>query len=493
MEEKEKTPEAQEQKALDLEPVEHDEDKLEEEEIAEKPDYSKEILEIVRSNDSPKVLRDRLEDHHANDIADVLPDLTAVERRKVYRVLDDDVLSDILEYLDDEDAALYLSEMDPKRAASIVTEIEPDQAVEILRKIPREKRVLLLDLMDADARNDVRLIASFDDEEIGSRMTTNFIVIHENLTVKEAMTELIKQAAENDNISTIFVVDENDDFYGAIDLKELIIARQTDNLEDLIVTSFPYVYGHESIDDCIEKLKDYSEDSIPVLDNQNHLIGVITSSDVIKVVDEEMGEDYAKLAGLTAEEDLEEPLKESIKKRLPWLVLLLALGMVVSSVVSMFEGVVEKLTIIMAFQSMILDMSGNVGTQSLAVTIRVLTDRGINGHMKLQLVRKEMTTGLANGFLLGIIAVAGVGFYIMLSHHMTPVTSIAISTCIGLSLLLAMVISSFVGTIVPMFFDKIGVDPAVASGPLITTITDLVGVVTYYSLAWIMLVHFLGM
>ena len=106
MEEKEKTPEAQEQKALDLEPVEHDEDKLEEEESAEKPDYSKEILEIVRSNDSPKVLRDRLEDHHANDIADVLPDLTAVERRKVYRVLDDDVLSDILESLDDEDAAL---------------------------------------------------------------------------------------------------------------------------------------------------------------------------------------------------------------------------------------------------------------------------------------------------------------------------------------------------------------------------------------------------
>ena len=147
----------------------------------------------------------------------------------------------------------------------------------------------------------------------------------------------------------------------------------------------------------------------------------------------------------------------------------------------------------MAFQSMILDMSGNVGTQSLAVTIRVLTDRGINGRMKLKLIRKEMTTGAANGFLVGCVAVVGVGIYIMLAHHMAVAVSLAISICIGSSLLLAMVISSFVGTIIPMFFDKIGVDPAVASGPLITTITDLVGVVTYYSLAWIMLVHFLGM
>ena len=482
MEEKEKTPETQEQKALDLEPVEHDEDKLEEEEIAEKPDYSKEILEIVRSNDSPKVLRDRLEDHHANDIADVLPDLTAVERRKVYRVLDDDVLSDILEYLDDEDAALYLSEMDPKRAASIVTEIEPDQAVEILRKIPREKRVLLLDLMDADARNDVRLIASFDDEEIGSRMTTNFIVIHENLTVKEAMTELIKQAADNDNISTIFVVDENDDFYGAIDLKELIIARQTDNLEDLIVTSFPYVYGHESIDDCIEKLKDYSEDSIPVLDNQNHLIGVITSSDVIKVVDEEMGEDYAKLAGLTAEEDLEEPLKESIKKRLPWLIVLMFLGLAVSSVVGAFEFVVERLTILMTFQSMILDMSGNVGTQSLAVTIRVLVDESLTVKQKLKLVFKEARAGLFNGLILGFLSFIFIGLFVAFVKGKGIQFGFLVSGCTGISLLISMLLSAIVGTVIPMFFKKIGIDPAVASGPLITTVNDFIAVISYYSL-----------
>ena len=142
------------------------------------------------------------------------------------------------------------------------------------------------------------------------------------------------------------------------------------------------MYGTDLIDECIEDLKDYSEDSIPVLDNDNRLLGVITSANIVDLVDDEMGDDYAKLAGLTAEEDLNEPLRESMKKRMPWLVILLALGMIVSSVVGIFEKVVTNLPIIMCFQSLILDMAGNVGTQSLAVTIRVLMDESLTAKHK---------------------------------------------------------------------------------------------------------------
>ena len=201
-----------------------------------------------------------------------------------------------------------------------------------------------------------------------------------------------------------------------MDLKDLITARQDTRLEDLIVTSYPYVYGHELIDDCIEKLKDYSENSIPILDNDNKLLGVITSQSIVDLVDDEMGEDYAMFAGLTAEEDLKEPLKESMKKRLPWLLVLLALGTVVSSVVGVFEQVVSQLTIIMAFQSLILDMAGNVGTQSLAVTIRVLMDESLTGKQKFQLVLKEMKIGFSNGMILGTISFALVGLYLSLIH-----------------------------------------------------------------------------
>lgn len=451
-------------------------------------DYRAEILGIVRSNASPGIMRNKLEDYHENDLADVFPDLSVAERRKLCRILNLDMLADIFEYIDEKQAAEYLDEMDVRKAAAILSRMETDAVVDVLRMIPKEKRALLLELMDDEARKDMAVIAAFDDEEIGSRMTTNYIEIRENLTVKQAMTELVSQAAKNDNISTIFMVTADHTFYGAMDLKDLITARQDTHLEDLIVTSYPYVYGHELIDDCIEKLKDYSENSIPILDNDNKLLGVITSQSIVDLVDDEMGEDYAMFAGLTAEEDLKEPLKESMKKRLPWLLVLLALGTVVSSVVGVFEQVVSQLTIIMCFQSLILDMAGNVGTQSLAVTIRVLMDESLTGKQKVELVFKEMRIAFSNGAILGILSFLVLGLYIALFKGKTWTFAYAVSGCIGLSLMVAMVISGAVGTLIPLFFKKINIDPAVASGPLITTINDLVAVVAYYGLCGILLI-----
>ena len=450
--------------------------------------YRAEILGIVRSNASPGIMRNKLEDYHENDLADVFPDLSVAERRKLCRILNLDMLADIFEYIDEKQAAEYLDEMDVRKAAAILSRMETDAVVDVLRMIPKEKRALLLELMDDEARKDMAVIAAFDDEEIGSRMTTNYIEIRENLTVKQAMTELVSQAAKNDNISTIFMVTADHTFYGAMDLKDLITARQDTRLEDLIVTSYPYVYGHELIDDCIEKLKDYSENSIPILDNDNKLLGVITSQSIVDLVDDEMGEDYAMFAGLTAEEDLKEPLKESMKKRLPWLLVLLALGTVVSSVVGVFEQVVSQLTIIMCFQSLILDMAGNVGTQSLAVTIRVLMDESLTGKQKVELVFKEMRIAFSNGAILGILSFLVLGLYIALFKGKTWTFAYAVSGCIGLSLMVAMVISGAVGTLIPLFFKKINIDPAVASGPLITTINDLVAVVAYYGLCGILLI-----
>jgi magnesium transporter len=309
--------------------------------------------------------------------------------------------------------------------------------------------------------------------------------------VKAAMRALVDQAAENDNLSTIYVVDSEDRFYGAITLQDLIIAREHTDLEDLITTSYPYVYDHEDVAECIEQLKDYSEDSIPVVDSDMKLLGIITSQDLVEVVDDELGEDYAKFAGLTEEEDLREPLLQSMKKRLPWLIILLGLGLVVSTVVGVFEPVMSMLTILVAFQSLVLDMSGNCGTQSLAVTIRVLMDENLTYHQKLHLVVKEMRVGLCNGLLLGSISFVLVGLYLWLLKSRDLLTAFAVSGCIGTSLVLAMLISSAVGTVIPLFFKRIKVDPAVASGPLITTVNDLVAVVTYYGMSWLLLLNVL--
>lgn len=454
-----------------------------------KPDYEKELTAIIRSKEPDATIREKLDDYHENDIAAVLEDLTLEERKRLYRILGDDMTSEIFTYLDD--VGTYIEELSAEHAADILEVMDADDAVDILDELEEQKSDEIFRLMKDEARQDVTLIHSYDEDEIGSRMTTNFIAIDKNASIRQAMRELIRQAAENDNISTIYVTQEDGIFYGAIDLKDLIIAREYKNLEDIVSTSYPYVYAKETVDECIEQLKDYSEDSIPVLDHDNKILGVITSQDIVEVVDEEMGEDYAMLAGLTAEEDLEEPLFESMKKRIPWLVVLLFLGLIVSSVVGIFEKVVSEITLVVCFQSLILDMAGNVGTQSLAVTIRVLMDENLSGKQKLKLVGKEAKVGLANGILLGVLSIVFIGLYIWAAKAKTPLFAFSVSVCIGAALMLSMLISSVTGTVIPILFKKIKIDPAVASGPLITTINDLVAVITYYGLTWIFLINVL--
>ena len=456
-------------------------------EVLKEPTYVEELLTLFRSNLGKEELLEKISDYHESDIADAMEQMTPEERKKLYPLLGEEYIAEILSYT--EDAAEYLQEINLENAARVISEMDSDDAVDVLENLDADTKTRIVDLLDDDAEKDVKLILSYEDDEIGSKMTTNFIVIGKNLNIRQATHELIRQAGENDNISTIYVVDENEQYYGAIDLKDLIVARDYQNLDDLISTSYPYVGAHEKISECIERLKDYAEDSIPVLSEEGKILGVITAYDIVEAVDEEMGEDYARLAGLMAEEDLKEPLLDSMKKRLPWLVVLMFLGMIVSSVVGIFESVVSQLTILMMFQSVILGMSGNAGTQSLAVTVRVLMDENLEVKQKIGLVAKEVRVGFGDGLLLGILSFIVLGIFIMIVKGRPAGFAFAVSGCIGLALMCSMVISSLTGTLVPMFFNKIGIDPAVASGPLITTINDLIAVIVYYGLSWLFLLE----
>ena len=457
--------------------------------ILSEHNFVEEILKLFRTPMKQAELLDKLSDYHENDIAEAFEELSEEERVKLYPILGAERVAEIISYIEDPDE--YLKEIGIDRAAKVISYMDSDDAVDVLDEFDDSTQEKLVKLLDEDSSHDIRMILSYEDDEAGSRMTTNYIVIHNNLTVRQAMRELVKQAGENDNISTVYVLDGNDKFCGAIDLKDLIIARENTPLEDIISVSYPYVTDHEKICECIERLKDYAEDSIPVLTDEGELIGVITAQDVVEAVDDEMGEDYAKLGGLTEQEDLEESTLTSVKKRLPWLIILLFLGIGVSSVVGIFETVVAVLPIVICFQSLILDMAGNVGTQSLAVTIRVLMDENLSAGEKLKLVGKEARVGFSNGMILGVLSFAFIGVYIWLFKHNPVGYSFMISGCVGLALMAAMVISSLVGTLVPMLFHKIKIDPAVASGPLITTVNDLVAVIAYYGLVWILLIDVL--
>ena len=456
-------------------------------EVLKEPKFTEDIVSIIRSGLGREQLIEKLSDYHEKDIAQSFAFLTREERKALYDTLGAEWISNIFSYI--EEPQDYIEELGIDKLAEVINEMDSDDAVDLLEDIDESVKAKLRPILDEDVKADIQLIHSYDEDEIGSLITTNFVCISKDLSIRQAMRELVRQAGENDNISTIYVVDASEKFCGAIDLKDLIVAREHDVLDDLISYSYPYLLDHEKIAESIEKIKDYAEDSLPVLNSKRELIGILTAQDVIEAVDDEMGEDYAKLAGLTAEEDLKETTLESMKKRMPWLIVLLFLGMGVSTVVAAFEGVVAALPIVICFQSLILDMAGNVGTQSLAVTIRVLMDEDLTGKDKLRLVVKEMKVGFSNGLLLGVLALLCLGVYIKVFKGYTIYQAFMVSGCVGISLLVAMIISSLVGTLVPLFFHKIKVDPAVASGPLITTVNDLVAVVTYYGLAWVLLIQ----
>ena len=449
-----------------------------------------ELLSLIRSKSKPSYIKEELENYHDSDIAEVICYLTEEERKKLYRILGKERVSNVFTYL--ENVEDYIAELENETAADLIELMDADDALDVLQELEEEDKKQITSLMEKDALEDVRLLASFEDNQIGSKMTTNYIIVKKNDTIKSAMKHLIKYSKENDNIYTLFVKDENGKFYGSIDLKDLIRAREDDDLEDIIHTQYPYVYSTELIEECINDLKDASLDLYPVLNEKDELIGVITQDDLVEVVEDELTEDYAKLAGLHEAEEIDEPVFKSVKKRIVWLVCLLILGMFISLVVSQFETVIDGIPMIVFFQSVILGMSGNAGTQSLAVTIRGLMDEDLSRKKIAKMVFKEVRVGLTNGLILSIISFGAVSLFLYVRN--TPIIGetlrindlLLIAGCVSGALIPAFILSSFIGCIVPIIFKKIKIDPAVASGPLITTLNDIVGIVTYYGLAMLL-------
>lgn len=457
-----------------------------------KRDFAQEIGDLLSGDLPPEELKERLSDYHESDIAEVIPSLTKDERLKLYKILGNEAVSEIFAYLDDVET--FIEELSSSAAADIIEEMDASDAIDVLDELDEDKREEIIGLMDEDAAKDIHLIDAYDETLIGSQMSTNYVTVYDTDTIKQATKSVIEQAADNDNISTVYVIKKEDDTYcGATTLRDLVVARSNANLKDITVTAYPFFYADEPIADCIEELKELSEDSIPILSKDNRILGVITGTELVDVVDQELGDDYAKLAGLTAEEDLNEPIYKSITKRIPWLLVLMGLGLIVSSVVGLFDPIITAIPLLFSFQTMIFDMSGNSGTQSLAVTIRVITAEDLNGKDKFKFVLKELRVGLANGFLLCIVAFIVTSAYFLLFKQLPPQNGFAIASCIGISIMTAMIFSSLGGTLLPIFFKKIKIDPAVASGPMITTINDLVSAVVYYGLAYLLLIKASGL
>ncbi|MBR4419283.1 MAG: magnesium transporter [Clostridia bacterium] len=435
------------------------------------------LLQIINSSLPAQSLREELSDYHANDIAEALSLITKNQRLRLYTVLSDEEISDIFTYL--ENPADFIDELSNERLAEIITEMPSGDAVDFLEELDEDKQIELIELLDEETAQEVELITAYDDDLIGSLMTNDFVYIKNTFSVKQAMNSIIAQAEECENITTVYVTDENEVYQGAIALKDLFIARADAPLESVIVTSYPSFNANLKINDILERLKEYSEESLPIVDNDNRLIGVLMANTVVEVVEEEMEEDYAKLAGFTTATEEDNGILKNLALRLPWLIILLGLGMLVSSLISTFDHIIALLPLLAFFQPMILGMSGNAGTQALGVTVRNISQNSTDG---IKSIWRETAVSFINGILLGAISFVLLGLYITFFKEMPTHKAFAFSACIATALLVSMSVSGFCGSAIPLLFKKIGVDPATASGPLITTASDLISALTYYGI-----------
>jgi magnesium transporter len=446
------------------------------------------ILLLIQTITDLEVLHDELSHYHKNDIAHALEFLNDEELDKIYEAFDEQELADIFSYL--EEVTEYIQDLETETAADVIELMDSDDAKEVLEDLPEEDRSEILELMDEEVVSDIELIESYEEEQIGSYMSNNYITIKKGSTVKQAMKTVIDEASRNDNFTIIYVTNEDDTLYGAIELRDLIKARKEDDLEDIIKKSYPTVEDILYVNDVILDIREYELDSVPVVNKDNVLLGVITTNDILDAVEEELSDDYAKLAGLTSEEELDESIFKSVKKRIPWLCALLVLGLIISLVVKGFEAAIVAVPAIVFFQSMILGMAGNVGTQSLAVTIRNIND---DSTKPSKTIFKEMRIGFCNGLVLGVLSFVFVFVFLLIRQqeivqgqgfHMND--ALIASLIVGVSLLTAMTFASLVGSAVPIILNKLKVDPAVASGPFITTINDILAIVIYYGLAFVL-------
>ncbi|MGS4177654.1 magnesium transporter [Staphylococcus pseudintermedius] len=397
-------------------------------------------------------------------------------RQKMYRFLSPEEVSEFFENLeiDEEDYEALFETMNATYASQVLEQMSYDNAVDILNQLSKKKIASLLMLMNREEAKEIKALLHYDEDTAGGIMTTEYISLTINTPVHEALMRVKDQAPDAETIYVIFVVDEDKKLVGVISLRDLIIAENDAYIEDIMSERVISANVADDQEDVAQTMRDYDFIAMPVIDYQNHLLGIITIDDIVDVMDEEASEDYSRLAGVSDIDSTDDTIFQTALKRLPWLLILTVLGMITASILGSFEETLEKVALLAAFIPIISGMSGNSGTQSLAVSVRNISTGDIKEKSKIKLALRES----GSGFLTGITCAVSLSLIIMLLYGQPYLALI-----VGTSLTIAMTVGTTIGSVIPLVINRLGIDPAVASGPFITTINDIVSMLIYFGLA----------
>ncbi len=432
-----------------------------------------ELIVLIEQKDD-KTLLARLGDEHHADIAEVLDELSLDDATYIIKLLDSDKTSDILMELDEDLREKILRKLSAKEIAEELEELDTDDAADMIAELPedRQERVIS-EIEDEEHKADIQELLAYDENSAGGLMAKELVKVNENWTVLKCVREMRSQAENVTRVHSIYVVDDANVLKGRLSLKDLLVTPTKSPISEVYIPKVDSVNVNEEAEDVAKIMQKYDLEAIPVVDLEDRLLGRITIDDIVDVIKEEAEKDYQLAAGLTQDVEADDTIWKLTKARLPWLFLGLIGGIGAAAIMGDFDEMISEHAILFFFTPLIAAMAGNVGVQSSAIIVQGLANDDLKGSIGNRLL-KEFSLAIVNGFILSVLLFVFTWFW---------QGEILTSTALSISLFVVIIVAGIIGTFIPLFLDKRGIDPAIATGPFITTSNDIFGILIYFMIA----------
>jgi len=441
-------------------------------------DFIAQIEQYISENREEQLVA-LLEDIHYADIAEIMGELDSSEASYLFHILDSEKTAEILLELDEEVREKILKDLSPKEIAEELDELSTDDAADIIAELPEDRKdEVIQELLDAEHAKDIVDLLRYDEDTAGGLMGKELVKVNENWNVLTCVREMRVQAENVQRVHSIYVVDDDNRLKGRLSLKDLLVTSTKAPISDVYIPKVDFVKVTTPDVEVARIMQKYDLEAIPVVDELGRLVGRITIDDIVDVIKDEADKDYQLAAGISQDVEADDSIWDLTKARLPWLILALLGGFVSVKVLGIFEGAMENHKQLFFFTPLIAAMAGNVGVQSSAIIVQGLANNSISGSLWSRLVKEVLLT-LLNGSILAIILILGSHFLLNVGYE--------VGLTVSVSLISVIVIASLIGTFVPILLNKCGIDPALATGPFITTSNDICGILIYFSIAKIIL------
>ena len=447
-------------------------------------ELSKELIDNISDlilNKNNKEIKKIVKTLHYADLAELINELKFDESLYLLKLIDSDKTSDVLTELDEDLRERVLKEFSEKEIAGEIKELDSDDAVDILSELSEEKKEKVISLIkDENITENIRELLNYDEDTAGGLMAKELISVNENWSVLKCLREIRKQAKDITRVHSIYVLNKKEELIGRLSLKDLIMSPSKKKIKQIYIPKVDYVNVNDSAEDVAKLMRKYDLEAIPVINDDRQLLGRITIDDIVDFIKDEAEEDYLLAAGLSNDVEADDSIFELSKARLPWLILGLFGGLGSVFILESFEEIMasESLRALFFYTPLIAAMAGNVGVQSSAIVVQGLANDLIKGSVLKRLV-KEVSLTVLNGIILSLLII---GFGQIVNQP------IEMSLTISVSMIFVIIVAALIGTAVPIILDKLDIDPAIATGPFITTGNDVIGILLFFYTAKIILV-----